>query len=96
MDPLTWTGALAFLNPIYQITLVLLVAALAIWIITSVISAGTRQVANADGSFTLAGNPQAMANLSVKLTFLVVAILYRHGVCQQKVTRRARTSEPTG
>ncbi|WOI34070.1 ABC transporter permease [Tritonibacter scottomollicae] len=75
MDPLTWTGALAFLNPIYQITLVLLVAALAIWIITSVISAGTRQVANADGSFTLAGNPQAMANLGVKLTFLVVAIL---------------------
>ncbi len=75
MDPLTWTGSLAFLNLIFMIALAALGAAIAVWMLLSIVTAGTRQVANADGTMTLAGNPQAMAGLGVKLAFLAVAAL---------------------
>ena len=63
MDPLTWTGSLAFITPIFMIALLLLAATIAIWVVVSIFSAGTRHVANADGTMSLAGNPQALAAL---------------------------------
>ncbi len=75
MDPLTWTGSLAFITPIFMIVLLLLAATIAIWVVVSIFSAGTRHVANADGTISLAGNPQAMAALGVRLAFLAVAAL---------------------
>ncbi|NIZ14549.1 ABC transporter permease [Phaeobacter sp. HF9A] len=75
MDPLTWTGSLAFINPIFLIALVLLAASILLWMGVSILTAGTRHVANADGTMTLAGNPQAMASLGVRTTFFAVAVL---------------------
>ncbi|KUP92493.1 ABC transporter permease [Tritonibacter horizontis] len=75
MDPLTWTGSLAFLNMIFAIALVAMAAALVIWMLLSILTAGTRHVANADGTMTLAGNPQAIAGLGVKFSCLLVAAL---------------------
>ena len=75
MDPLTWTGALGFLTPILVIALILLAASIVIWMLASAMSVGTRYVANADGSLSLAGNPQAMAALAVRATFGAVAAI---------------------
>ncbi|GAB5431973.1 MAG: ABC transporter permease [Epibacterium sp.] len=75
MEPLTWTGALGFLTPILVIALILLAASIVIWMLASAMSAGTRYVANADGSLSLAGNPQAMAALAVRATFGAVAAI---------------------
>ena len=75
MDPLTWTGTLAFLNPLFAIALIALAAAIVIWMLLSIAAAGSRQVANADGSITLAGNPQAIASLGLRLAFIAVALI---------------------
>ncbi len=75
MDPLTWTGALAPLNPLFAIALLLLAAMIVIWMAVSMVTAGTRQIANLDGTVTLAGNPQAMAALGLRITFLAVVAL---------------------
>jgi len=75
MEPLTWTGSLGFLTPILVIALILLAASIVIWMLASAMSAGTRYVANADGSLSLAGNPQAMAALAVRATFGAVAAI---------------------
>ena len=73
MDPLTWTGSLAFLNPLFSIALLLLAAMVVIWMLVSIVTAGTREITNADGSVTLAGNPQAMASLGVRVCFVAVS-----------------------
>ncbi|OIQ31997.1 MAG: peptide ABC transporter permease [Alphaproteobacteria bacterium MedPE-SWcel] len=75
MDPLTWTGTLAFLNPLFAIALIALAAAIVIWMLLSIAAAGSRQVANADGSVTLAGNPQAIASLGLRIAFIAVALI---------------------
>ncbi|TNJ41648.1 ABC transporter permease [Phaeobacter sp. B1627] len=75
MEPLTWTGALAFLNPLFAIALTALAAAIVIWMLLSIAAAGTRQVANADGTITLAGNPQAIASLGLRFAFIAVSLI---------------------
>lgn len=75
MEALTWTGSIAFLNPILTIALTLMVVSIAIWMALSIVTAGARQTVNMDGSVSLSGNPTAMAGLAVRIAFLATAAL---------------------
>ena len=73
MEALTWTGSVAFLNPILTVAVGLLAISVAAWVVTSLFTAGARPVTGADGTITLAGNPTAMVGLGVRLSFLATA-----------------------
>ena len=75
MEPLSWTGSIAFLNPILLIALAVLVLAIAAWIVTSVALPETVSKANPDGTVTLSAGPRGMVSLAVRVCFLAVVAL---------------------
>jgi peptide/nickel transport system permease protein len=73
MEALTWTGSVAFLNPILIVAVGLLAISVAAWVATSLFTAGARPVTGADGTITLAGNPTAIVGLGVRMTFVATS-----------------------
>ena len=73
MEALTWTGSVAFLNPILIVAVGLLAISVAAWVATSLFTAGARPVTGADGPITLAGNPTAIVGLGVRMAFVATS-----------------------
>ncbi|MCJ8334976.1 MAG: ABC transporter permease [Epibacterium sp.] len=73
MEALTWTGSVAFLNPILIVAVGLLAISVAAWVATSLFTAGARPVTGADGTITLAGNPTAIVGLGVRMAFVATS-----------------------
>lgn len=75
MEPLSWTGSLAFLNPLLILSLGLLVLSILSWIGLSIVTSGTRQTFNADGTATFTASPTALAGIAVRVLFIASAAL---------------------
>lgn len=75
MEPLSWTGSLAFLNPLLILSLGLLVLSIFSWIGLSIVTSGTRQTFNADGTATFTASPTALAGIAVRVLFIASAAL---------------------
>ncbi|MBE1282350.1 MAG: ABC transporter permease subunit [Rhodobacteraceae bacterium] len=76
MEPLTWTGSIAFLDPIFVYSLIALVIAIVVWIVLSAVLPEGVATTNPDGTLTMASGPRKTATQAVKLLFvLVVALL---------------------
>ena len=76
MDPLSWTGSIAFLNPILMIALAALGLSVLAWLVIGAVVPDTRAInASADGSVTLASGPKDVAALILRYAFLATAAL---------------------
>ncbi|EBA17712.1 oligopeptide/dipeptide ABC transporter, permease protein [Roseobacter sp. SK209-2-6] len=76
MDPLSWTGSIAFLNPILMIALAILVLSVLAWLLIGAVMPENRAInASADGSVTLASGPRDMAALVLRFAFLGTAAI---------------------
>jgi peptide/nickel transport system permease protein len=73
MEPLTWTGSLAFLNPILQILLLLLAVAILLWLAASLLLPETTAKTNPDGTMSLSAGPRGLATTAVNFTFMGAA-----------------------
>ena len=73
MDPLTWTGSLSFLNPIFYFAWIAFALAIVAQIVTSFLAAD----ANLQGEVTIAdAGPHQYAALAVKLIFALIVLLF--------------------
>lgn len=76
MDSLSWTGAIgAFLNPIFLITIVILMLAVIIQIIMSFFATSITLQSNADGSLMQRGGMSGGIERVTKVAFLLMLIL---------------------
>lgn len=79
MEPLTWTGSLAFLNPVLQILLLLLALSVLVWLAASILLPDTTAKTNPDGTMSLTAGPRGLATAAVNFSFMgtaAVAALY--------------------
>lgn len=75
MDPLTWTGQIAFLNPFLTLVLALLLLSIACWVVISAVLPENRAI-NGDGStISLSSAPRRMAGLAVRLAGFATALI---------------------
>ena len=49
MEPLTWTGSIAFLNPLFALGLALMVLSIAVWMLASIVLPEDQMTVNPDG-----------------------------------------------
>ena len=77
MDPLTWTGSVAFLNIFFQIGLAALTISILLWLVASVVfpETGVAIKTNPDGTIAVATGPKAMVTRALKLSFSAVIAL---------------------
>ncbi|MEN8738656.1 MAG: ABC transporter permease [Phaeobacter gallaeciensis] len=75
MEPLSWTGSIAFLNPLLFAALGLLAISILLWIIIGAVTPEERAITNAGGTLSLSAGPQGLAALAVRLTFLASAVI---------------------
>ncbi|MDE4131614.1 ABC transporter permease [Phaeobacter sp. QD34_3] len=75
MDPLSWTGSIAFLNPLLFAALGLLAISILIWILIGAVTPEDRSITNVGGTLSLSAGPQGLAALAVRVTFLASAVI---------------------
>ncbi|WP_377188420.1 ABC transporter permease [Ruegeria meonggei] len=85
MEPLTWTGSIAFLNPLLMISLAAMLISIVVWILGSIVLPEAPLSINVDGTLNanagLRGLTQSalrysfMASVAVTLAYLVLGIL---------------------
>ena len=63
MEPLSWTGSIAFLNPLLFAALGLLAISILLWIIIGAVTPEERAITNAGGTLSLSAAPQGLAAL---------------------------------
>ncbi len=75
MDPLSWTGQIAFLTPLLTLVFGLLGLSVLSWIVLNAVLPENRAINNVGGSLSLSAGPRAIASLAVKLSFLAAALV---------------------
>lgn len=75
MEPLSWTGSIAFLNPLLFAALGLLAVSILLWIIIGAVTPEDRAITNTGGTLSLSAGPQGLAALAVRITFLASAVI---------------------
>ncbi|MEO1732750.1 MAG: ABC transporter permease [Pseudomonadota bacterium] len=75
MDPLTWTGALSFLNPILVVALIACAASIIIWILGSLVLPEESVTVNPDGTVSQGFGPRALSGRAIQYAFLAVVVL---------------------
>ena len=75
MEPLSWTGSIAFLNPLLFAALGLLAISILLWILIGAVTPEDRTITNAGGTLSLSAGPQGLAALAVRITFLASAVI---------------------
>ncbi|MCV6584048.1 MAG: ABC transporter permease [Marinibacterium sp.] len=75
MEPLTWTGSIAFLNPLLLIALVACAASILLWILASTILPAEQVTVNPDGSLSQGRGPRALSGMATQYAFMAVVVL---------------------
>ncbi|OIQ45408.1 MAG: peptide ABC transporter permease [Roseobacter sp. MedPE-SW] len=75
MDPLSWTGNIAFLDPLLFFALGLLALSVLVWIVLSAVLPENRAINVTGGSASLSSGPLVLAALAVKAAFLATSAL---------------------
>ncbi len=70
MEPLTWTGSIAFLNPILMIALAALALSIIAWIVASIFLPEPQITINSDGSVSSSGGLRGLIQTSLHYSFL--------------------------
>ncbi|WP_171228612.1 ABC transporter permease [Ruegeria sp. HKCCA4008] len=70
MEPITWTGSIAFLNPLLMIALAALLLSILVWIIASIFLPEQQIVVNPDGSVSSGGGVRGLIQLALHYSFL--------------------------
>ena len=52
MEPLTWTGSIAFLNPLLALALGLMFLSIIVWMLASIVLPEDQMTVNPDGTLT--------------------------------------------
>ncbi len=70
MEPLSWTGSIAFLNPILMIALAALVLSILVWIVASIFLPEQQITVNSDGTVSSGGGFRGLIQLALNYSFL--------------------------
>ncbi|WP_170357600.1 ABC transporter permease [Ruegeria arenilitoris] len=70
MEHLSWTGSIAFLNPIMMIALAALVVSVVVWILASILLPETQVSVNADGTVSSGGGLRNLTQSALWYSFL--------------------------
>nr|WP_321253325.1 ABC transporter permease [uncultured Ruegeria sp.] len=70
MEPLSWTGSIAFLNPLLMIAIAVLVLSILVWILASIVLPEAQVSINPDGTLSSAGGVRGLIQSSLRLSFL--------------------------
>ncbi|KPD11982.1 ABC transporter permease [Phaeobacter sp. 11ANDIMAR09] len=75
MDPLSWTGKIAFLDPFLFLALGLLAASVAVWVLLSIVLPEDRAINVTAGGASLSSGPRDLATLAVKAALMATTAL---------------------
>ncbi len=75
MEPLTWTGSIAFLNPLLLIALVALALSIVAWILGSIVLPEPQVTVNPDGTVSASGGLRGLTQLSLRYSFVACTAL---------------------
>ncbi|NOD33665.1 MULTISPECIES: ABC transporter permease [unclassified Ruegeria] len=70
MEPLTWTGSIAFLNPILLLALAALALSIIVWIVASIFLPEQQITVNSDGSVSSSGGLRGLIQTALHYSFL--------------------------
>ena len=70
MEPLSWTGSIAFLNPLLMIALALLVLSIVVWILASIVLPETPVSVNPDGTLSAGSGLRGLIQSAMRYSFL--------------------------
>ncbi len=79
MEPLTWTGSIAFLNPLFVIALGVMIASIVVWILASIVLPEPQMIVNPDGTLTSGSGLRNMIQAVLRYSFLAsvgIAVAY--------------------
>ncbi|MEP2715411.1 ABC transporter permease [Pseudophaeobacter sp.] len=75
MDPLSWTGQIAFLTPFLLLALGLLALSILVWMLISILVPENRAIQNNGDSLRLSSSPRDFAAQAVKISFIGTAVV---------------------
>ncbi|WP_300067196.1 ABC transporter permease [uncultured Ruegeria sp.] len=75
MEPLTWTGSIAFLNPLLMVALAALILSIVIWIVGSIVLPEEQVTVNPDGTITSSSGVRNLTNLALRYSFVACVTL---------------------
>ncbi|KIC42520.1 peptide ABC transporter permease [Ruegeria sp. ANG-R] len=70
MEPLTWTGSIAFLNPLLALALGLVVLSIIVWMLASVVLPEDQMTVNPDGTLTSSSGLRNLIQAALRYSFL--------------------------
>ena len=79
MEPLTWTGSIAFLNPLLALALGLMVLSIIVWMLASIVLPEDQMTVNPDGTLTSSSGLRNLIGASLRYSFLAsvgIAVAY--------------------
>ncbi|KIC44237.1 MAG: ABC transporter permease [Ruegeria sp.] len=75
MEPLTWTGSIAFLNPLLMIALALMALSILVWILASIVLPEPQMTVNADGTLSSTSGVRNLIQSTLRYSFLASVAL---------------------
>ncbi|WP_037307229.1 ABC transporter permease [Ruegeria halocynthiae] len=75
MEPLSWTGSIAFLNPILMIALAALVISIVVWILGSIVLPEAPMTVNADGTLSSGSGLRVLTQTALQYSFVACVAL---------------------
>ncbi len=79
MEPLTWTGSIAFLNPLLALALGLMFLSIIVWMLASIVLPEDQMTVNPDGTLTSSSGLRNMIQGALRYSFLAsvgIAVAY--------------------
>ncbi len=79
MEPLTWTGSIAFLNPLLMLSLGLMLLSIVVWMLASIVLPEDQMIVNADGTLSSSSGLRILIQSSLRYSFLAsvgIAVAY--------------------
>ncbi len=79
MEPLTWTGSIAFLNPLLMLALGLMLLSIVVWMLASIVLPEDQMIVNADGTLSSSSGLRILIQSSLRYSFLAsvgIAVAY--------------------
>ncbi len=75
MESLSWTGSIAFLNPVILLVLSLLALSIVLWIAISIVTPETSVSINSDGTVSATQGIRGLSQLAVRYTFIALVAI---------------------
>ncbi|MBO9433011.1 ABC transporter permease [Ruegeria sp. R13_0] len=70
MEPLTWTGSIAFLNPLLALALGVMALSIVVWMLASIVLPEDQMTVNPDGTLTSSSGLRNMIQAALRYSFM--------------------------